>query len=94
MPPGSGTQKNVIAVRDGKFIPPALEVSLGDTVVWDFEESGHSTVADNGEWDSGPMMAGTMFAYTFPEKFSGAGERSYHCREHPEMRGAVTVFGI
>jgi plastocyanin len=73
-------------------------INVGDTVVWNWDETFHSTtsggcpngncVAD-GMWDSGII---TSTPHTFSFTFSTAGSFPYHCSVHlAEMQGTVVV---
>lgn len=76
-----------------KFDPPAVAVSPGTTVVWEWTGKGgpHNVVAEKGAFDSGDPVetAGTTFEHTFE---SPAVYR-YSCEPHEGMgmKGAVFV---
>lgn len=84
--PGSATAR--VAIVDNAFDPAAVELSVGGEVVWTHNgENPHTvTFADDGP-DSGNLSAGETFDSTFEE----AGEFSYVCEIHSQMRGTVTV---
>jgi len=75
------------------------DVSVGDTVTWNFAGSLQHTVTDCGAncntatqsplFNSGPMSSGTFqFTFTTP------GTYLYMCRVHPfDMRGKIVVAG-
>ena len=74
------------------------EISVGDTVVWDFGGASlpHTTTncgascdsADGSLWDSGTINDGSTFQFTFSE----AGTFLYRCNIHPaQMRGQIIV---
>jgi len=76
------------------FDPPALEVSLGTTVKWTNEDAVAHTVTSgtaqggpNGLFDSGMILAGDSFQFTFTEE----GTQDYYCVVHPWMAGSVKV---
>jgi plastocyanin len=76
--PGSGERHlvRVVCRLSCEFLPSSLHVSVGDTVHWYlvWPNGGlHSTVADHGEWDSGPP--GPSFDHTF----NSPGTFPYHC---------------
>jgi len=74
-------------------------ISSGDTVVWDYAEgsAGHTVTfcgdscdepTDAPLFDSGKLLAGETFSFTFDEP----GEHLYYCEFHPiAMRGSVLV---
>lgn len=79
---------NSVHIVDFAFSPPALTVPAGSTVTWtNTGAATHTTTADNGAWNSGPLRPGMTFAQTF----ATAGTFSYHCMIHPSMLGTVTV---
>jgi plastocyanin len=97
---GTGEEHDV-AVIDNEFDPEELEIAVGDTVVWTWEDTqaphnvvdfnepsaGSSTeaVIDSGE---ATAEAGTEYSVTFDE----AGEYPYYCEVHgEEMSGTITV---
>lgn len=74
------------------FAPPAIEVSTGTTVVWEWTgEGGYHDVAHiDGEFKSEMSQdGGTTFEYTF----NTAGEYKYVCTPHETlgMKGIVVV---
>ena len=75
------------------FDPPAVRVSPGTTVVWEWNGEGgtHNVVAEDGSFESGSAVAeaGTTFEHTFEE----AGTFLYNCEPHASlgMKGAVVV---
>ncbi|MBA2275966.1 MAG: cupredoxin domain-containing protein [Chloroflexi bacterium] len=84
--PGAGTTQ--VSVVDRAFNPAAVNVSVGDEVVWTHAGDLPHTVtfADDGP-DSGNMASGDTFPFTFEE----AGEFSYVCAIHSDMQGTVNV---
>ena len=76
------------------YIPAALTVSTGTTVIWENTDnaahlatSGTPDGGPDGAFDSGMIMAGATFEYEFSDK----GEFAYYCLVHPWMVGTVTV---
>ena len=76
------------------YIPAALTVSTGTTVIWENTDnaahlatSGTPDGGPDGVFDSGMIMAGATFEYEFSDK----GEFAYYCLVHPWMVGTVTV---
>ena len=77
------------------------EISVGDTVVWDYEGAslphtssncGASCDSPDGSlWDSGTINDRSTFQFTFSE----AGTFLYRCNIHPaQMRGQIVVTGV
>jgi plastocyanin len=66
-----------------------LMVALGATVTWTNDDPGmpHSVTAVDGSFDSGILLTGQTFSYTF----GAPGEFEYYCTLHPWMRAKVMV---
>jgi plastocyanin len=66
-----------------------LTVKLATTVTWTNNDPGqmHTVTDVNGAFDSGFLMTGQTFSYTFDE----VGEFEYYCLPHPWMRAKVIV---
>src|SRR2546428_10858792 len=51
------------------FVPPSVTIQAGDTVLWTWSSTGHSstsgTGSPNGLWDSGIRNQGATFSHTF-----------------------------
>ncbi|MFB6308846.1 MAG: halocyanin domain-containing protein [Haloarculaceae archaeon] len=75
------------------FDPPAIKVSTGTTVVWDWTGEGgtHNVVAEDGTFDSGSAVSGSDV--TFEHTFEETGTFLYKCVPHASlgMKGAVVV---
>jgi len=75
------------------YFPYSLEVSVGDTVIWNNDDIAAHTVTSgnfpehNGLFDSSVFVSGDTFEITF----SDAGTFDYYCFVHPWMAGIVTV---
>ena len=76
------------------YIPPALDVRVGDTVTWTNQDAAFHSVTSGayGEpdelFDSGYMDPGQSFSYLF--EYSGTFE--YYCTLHPWMEGTIQVM--
>jgi plastocyanin len=53
----------------------------------DTVSSSHDVAADNGSFDSGTMVNGARFSFTYQTR----GTFPYHCARHPGMVGTVVV---
>lgn len=75
------------------FTPPAIRISLGTEVVWQWTGNGgaHNVVAKDGAFTSGPPETGSTI--TFSRTFERAGTYLYYCAPHrvAGMKGAVVV---
>ena len=78
-----------VAARDNQFTPPAIEVPVGTTVTWAFEDRFVPHDVTGEGWSSGdPQRRGT-FTHTFAEP----GSYRYRCTLHDGMDGRVVVVG-
>jgi amicyanin len=89
--PGSsssgGSSVNIINLA---FDPTPLTVTVGTTVTWTNNDSVEHTVTSTSgpaSFDSGRMMKGDTFSFTFDQ----AGTYDYFCTIHPFMRAQVIV---
>ena len=70
------------------YAPNPITISTGDTVSWTNNDTeAHTSVGDDGSWNSGTIAPGA----TFNRTFTSAGTFTYHCSIHPNMIGTVTV---
>lgn len=75
-------------IGPGAFDPQEFIITVGSTVIWYNQDTvTHTVTAGDQTFDSGNLMPGATFSYTFEEP----GTYSYHCTLHPDMTGAVTV---
>jgi plastocyanin len=92
---GTNTQGSPISIVSGASIktntaysPNPMVISAGGTVTWtNNDNTSHTSVGDDGSWNSGNIAPGAQFSRTF----STAGSYTYHCSIHPGMVGTVTV---
>jgi plastocyanin len=86
-----GPNRVVVLIRGFAFLPDTVRVRAGTVITWVNCEAtvteAHTTTADDGAWDSGPLQPGDAFAHVF----TTAGAFSYYCRPHPSMRGVILV---
>jgi len=77
------------------FTPSSVTIHTGDSVIWTWSSSGHSSTSGSpgmpsGLWDSGIINQGATFMHTF----NTAGSFPYYCTVHGAccgMVGAVIV---
>ena len=96
-PPSDPDQR--VAVGDGlNFDPESFEISVGDTVLWEWVGSGHNVAYDEGnvpaetDWegdDDSLYREGHFHTHTFEV----AGEYEYYCQPH-QSSGMVGNFTV
>jgi plastocyanin len=65
-----------------------VRIRVGESVAWvNRDPLVHTVTADDGSWDSGPMVEGARWTRTFDRP----GRYAYHCTPHPQMRGVIIV---
>jgi plastocyanin len=95
-PPPDPDQR--VSVVDNEFDPADFEISVGDTVLWEWVDSGHNVsydagqVPDGTDWtgdDEDIYSEGHVHFFTFETP----GEYDYHCVPHRSlgMEGRFTV---
>lgn len=81
------TPRAAATIKGFAFSTP-LTVTVGTMVTWtNLDSYTHTVTADRGAFNSGPIMPGHTFSYTF----TTAGTFTYHCSFHPYMTGSVIV---
>ena len=84
----TGEQGSKIVIKNFSFMPPELQVKVGDTVTISNEDTTtHTWTADDGSFDAGELGAGA----TKTQVFAKAGTVKYHCKIHTSMQGTVVV---
>jgi plastocyanin len=80
-----------VGVANFDFAPATRTIAVGDTVVWRFNDSGHTSTANRGQaerWNSGNRSSGQ----TFRKRFTRPGRFQYLCIPHASfMRGTIQV---
>lgn len=81
-----------VTVDIGEFVfdPTPVEVSVGDSVVWENVHNQAHTASGNGDqrWDTANIAPGDT---SDPIIFDEAGTFTYICGLHPFMEGTVEV---
>jgi plastocyanin len=72
------------------FKPPSVTIHTGDSVLWTWSSTGHSSTSGSpgmptGLWDSGIRNQGATFVHTF----NTAGSFPYYCTPHGACCGMV-----
>lgn len=77
-----------IAIQNFAFSPPHVQVHVGQTITWTNDDTEKHTVTfDSLHVDSGLMVRGATFSYTFTK----VGDFTYRCTLHPAMIAKITV---
>ncbi len=77
-----------VAMEDFRFSPATVTVAAGDSVTWTNRGEEIHTATGDG-FDTGEVASGNSGSVSF----ASAGNFSYACSIHPEMRGTVRVTG-
>jgi len=75
-----------VSVRNLQFYPMTIEVKKGDTLEWKNDGLVPHT-ATSTAFNSGTIASGQSWQHTFTQ----AGNFSYICTFHPQMKGVVIV---
>jgi plastocyanin len=77
-----------VGIYDFYFSPTPVTITVGDTVRWTNHGSvTHTSTSDTGVWDSGNIVPGSTYSFTF----NTGGTYAYHCKIHSSMHGSVIV---
>ncbi|MCG6901770.1 MAG: cupredoxin family copper-binding protein [Rhodobacter sp.] len=77
-----------VAIKGFKFSPAALNVAVGDTVVFTNQDGApHTATALDGSFDTGRLNRGQSGSVTV----TTAGEIDYRCNFHATMKGRITA---
>lgn len=77
-----------VKIKNNQFSPKVLTLANNRTVRWtNMDKVIHTVTSDDNAFDSGPILPGATFVYTFSDK----GNFSYHCTVHPQMKGKIVV---
>ena len=83
-------ETRIIKMKGMRFDPSSVEVSIGDTVIWQNDSNGeHNVVANDGTFKSNMLEKGQIYALVFEKK----GQFKYYCQPHRimGMKGVITV---
>ena len=81
-----------VELANTRFTPARLQIQIGDSVIWEAGDDGHTVTARDGSFDSssrGLMGEGDQFRW----RFRVPGRYAYFCRVHQKrgMQGEVVV---
>ncbi len=89
--PNMPAGQNIVTVnmKDFVFSPKSLAVKKGTTVIFVNEDNAkHTVTEDSNKFNSGDILAGKTFTFTFDD----AGTFPYHCEYHGD-KGGVDMAG-
>jgi plastocyanin len=87
-PKGKAAPALVIVIEAMKFLPAVLNVTAGDTVIWQNKDPfPHNVVSADKQIHSPDIPAGGSWKF----KAKKAGEFAYVCTLHPGMSGKLVV---
>lgn len=74
-----------VRVQDNNFDPEAIQVTAGDTVMWQWQgQNDHNVVADG-------FASPVQNSGSFEQRFENPGTYQYRCTLHGGMQGTVVV---
>ena len=86
--PAAAAATHTVVMEGVAFVPAALTVKPGDTVVWvNKDPFAHTATAQDRSFDSREIAAGKTWKYTVRKK----GTIPYVCTLHPTMKGTLVV---
>ena len=81
-------ETHTVAIEGMQFVPRALTVKSGDSVVWVNKDLfPHTATSEAGGFDSQQIAASESWRHTFGK----TGEFSYVCTLHPTMKATIEV---
>jgi plastocyanin len=84
----SNPTMSAISIGSTGYSSGTLQVVKGSTVTWTNNDSvAHTVTSDNGAFDSGDIMKGGTYSYTF----SSVGAFIYHDKHNASASGTVSV---
>ena len=84
----TAAQTATIKIDNFRFLPTALTVPAGTTVVWKNDDDSPHRIADrSGSYASAALDTDDSYTHTF----ATPGVYSYICSIHPYMRGKIVV---
>jgi plastocyanin len=84
--PATKPKIHTVKIEGMLFVPAALTIKPGDTVVWVNTDIVEHTATATA-FDSKMIAAGKQWKHTFKSK----GSFDYACKYHPPMKGTLTV---
>ncbi len=82
------TGVSAMNIQNFAFQFPVIQIKVGTTITWTNKDTTpHTVTFTNGMKNSGNMVQGATFSYTF----TTPGTYTYVCAYHPQMTGEVIV---
>ena len=83
---------HIVEVRDFAFVPETLNISVGDTVVWQWIEGTHTTTSDSttgqNVWDAPIDINNQVFRFVI----TAPGNHGYYCIPHQSLGMVGTII--
>lgn len=91
-PPPAEAYVTRVEMSGTTFAPPKVEIEIGDSIIWEAADDGHTVTARDGSFDSssrGLMSEGDQYRW----RFRAPGSYAYFCRVHGNrgMQGEIVV---
>jgi plastocyanin len=81
-----------IYIRNNTFVPQELTALPGTGITWINDDPGVHSVTSTGNatgmFNSGDILPGSQWSYTFGQR---EGRYEFTCSDHPEMKGAIII---
>ena len=96
-PPAPPPTAVVISMRDYSYAPMSVTLKAGGSVTWTnrgtVAHTASSTAINSGQVlpPSGGGYGGGTGGGTYQQTFASAGTYMYHCANHAQMTGTITV---
>ena len=86
--PAQAATTRTIGIKEFKYAPAVLTVSVGTTVRWvNHDEEPHTVTSTTGSFSSPGLVNNDTFVQTFKKPCT----YGYTCALHPQMRATVVV---
>jgi plastocyanin len=84
------TATKTVNIKSTGFVPKAVTVAGGDSVIWKNTDTvNHQVIANNGAFASGQLAPNR----TYTKSMNTPGTYPYHDALHPTLKGSVKVTG-
>jgi plastocyanin len=88
----TGKVVTTISMRNNTFVPQELTALPGTGITWINDDPGVHSVKSTGNatgmFNSGDILPGSQWSYTFGQR---EGRYEFTCSYHPEMKGAIII---